>query len=141
MVSSYQPQPVTTPKSAVGKPLRLLVCGGRDFEDFPAVCRALDPLRASPGIDMLVHGNARGADMLAEWWARAAGVRSFPVPAQWAKHGKRAGPIRNQQMLGMGIDLVVAFPGGRGTADMVKRAKAADVPVLTPLSVEGTKDA
>ena len=55
-------------------------------------------------------------------------------PADWIRHGRAAGPIRNEQMLREGCpDLVVAFhddPGlGRGTADMVRRALAAGVPV------------
>jgi hypothetical protein len=50
--------------------------------------------------------------------------------AQWKKHGRAAGPIRNQRMLDEGKpDLVVAFPGGRGTADMIRRAERAGVPV------------
>jgi hypothetical protein len=50
--------------------------------------------------------------------------------AQWKKHGRAAGPIRNQRMLDKGKpDLVVAFPGGRGTADMIRRAERAGVPV------------
>jgi hypothetical protein len=52
-------------------------------------------------------------------------------PADWAKHGRAASPIRNQQMLDEGRpNLVVAFPGGRGTADMVRRARSAGVEVI-----------
>lgn len=117
------------------KPLRVLVCGGRDYTNYAAVARALDAVRAESPIDCIIHGNARGADTCAANWAygrRDLGVRCFAVPAQWAKYGKRAGPIRNQQMLGMGVDLVVAFPGGDGTRDMVRRARAAGVKVHEP---------
>jgi len=53
------------------------------------------------------------------------------VRAKWSKHGRAAGPIRNQEMIDeCKPDLVVAFPGGRGTADMVRRAKAAGIRVI-----------
>lgn len=110
-------------------PARLIVCGGRDFNDYERVCAVMDRIKAMRPIEMVFHGNARGADTLADRWCRERGVRVHPVPAQWAKHGKHAGPIRNQAMLGNGIDLVVAFPGGAGTEDMVSRAHNAGVMV------------
>jgi hypothetical protein len=59
------------------------------------------------------------------------GVPVSAHPADWFSHGKAAGPIRNQEMLAMEAPaLVVAFPGGRGTADMVRRARKAGVDVL-----------
>ena len=52
-------------------------------------------------------------------------------PADWKKYGKSAGPLRNQRMIDEGKpDLVVAFPGGVGTADMISRAKAYNISVL-----------
>ena len=107
--------------------MRVIVCGGRDYADQSRVSEVLSGLGK---IDHLFHGNARGADSMADWWGRKSGVRVHPVPAQWKKYGRRAGPIRNQNMLGQSPDLVVAFPGGRGTADMIRRAKAAGVEVL-----------
>lgn len=113
------------------RPLRIIVCGGRDYADAACIRATLDELHASRGVDHLFHGNASGADRLAgEWGASTPGVRVHPVPAQWSKFGKRAGPIRNRQMLGQGIDVVVAFPGGRGTADMMKAAREAGVEVM-----------
>lgn len=83
------------------------------------------------GIRKLVHGAARGADSLASEWARSRGVLEIPCPAQWDLHGRRAGILRNQQMLNQEtIDLVVAFPGGRGTADMTRRAWKAGITVV-----------
>jgi len=52
--------------------------------------------------------------------------------AEWEKHGKRAGPIRNRQMLELKPDGVVAFPGDRGTRDMITAAQEAGVPVYRP---------
>jgi len=69
--------------------------------------------------------------MMANAWAvdHNLAIRSFP--ADWEKDGLAAGPMRNQRMLDEGKpDLVIAFPGGRGTADMVQRAKAAHVRVI-----------
>jgi len=64
-------------------------------------------------------------------WARIKEVAVQVFPADWETHGKAAGPIRNQRMLDEGRpDLVVAFPGGRGTSDMVARAKRAGVEVM-----------
>lgn len=108
--------------------MRVIVCGGRDYQNQSRVDEILNSL---DGIRHLWHGNAKGADTLADRWGRGKpNVSVHPVPAQWKKYGKRAGPLRNQAMLGQSPDLVVAFKGGRGTADMVKRAEAAGVNIL-----------
>jgi len=78
----------------------------------------------------LVTGDARGADALARSWALVYGVPHRCYVAHWEKHGKAAGPLRNQRMLDENpVDLVIAFPGGAGTADMVRRAEAAGIEV------------
>lgn len=111
---------------------RILVCGGRDYADRDRLYGVLDDLlKASGYFDCVISGMARGADRLAAEWADARKVPLAPFPADWNKHGRAAGPIRNQQMLDDGKPtLVIAFPGGRGTADMVRRSKAADVRVM-----------
>lgn len=110
--------------------MRVLVCGGRDYKDYATVCRILEDLHKNTPITLLIHGSATGADQLASRWAAVYGVPRKPFPANWLKHGKAAGPIRNRQMLEEGKpDLVMAFPGGRGTADMVRQATAAGVKV------------
>ncbi|WP_068458962.1 DUF2493 domain-containing protein [Hyphomicrobium sulfonivorans] len=109
--------------------MRVLVCGGRDFSDAAAVSRELDALALS-GPLTLIEGGAFGADRLARLWALRKGLEVVTFPANWKLHGKAAGPLRNQEMLDAGRpDLVVAFVGGRGTADMVRRARAAGVKV------------
>lgn len=108
---------------------RVLVCGGRDYDDQAAVDRVLSKLTPPP--KLLIHGGATGADALAASWAADRGIEVVVCPADWVRHGRAAGPVRNQAMLDdLCPDLVVAFPGGRGTADMVRRARAAGVPVL-----------
>lgn len=106
---------------------RVIVCGGRDYNDWRMLSDALDALE----IGSLAHGAARGADRLAEHWAYLRGVPYYAYPARWDRDGRSAGVRRNQLMLELfKPHLVVAFPGGRGTADMVQRARAANVPVV-----------
>jgi hypothetical protein len=79
----------------------------------------------------IVSGMATGADNAAVDWATTNWLKVHEFPADWKKHGKGAGPIRNQQMIDEGKpNLVVAFPGGNGTADMVRRAKKAGIEVI-----------
>lgn len=82
-------------------------------------------------ISAVIHGAATGADSLAHEWAGDRMIWRLGYPANWKKHGLSAGPRRNQWMLdNEKPDLVVAFPGGDGTADMVRRAKGAGVKVI-----------
>ena len=107
--------------------MRVLVCGGRDFSDRLLVGRELNKLAP----DTVIHGGCRGADQIAGDWAEFAGAKQHVFPANWHLHGKAAGPRRNQRMLDLGKpDIVLAFPGGRGTADMVRRATIAGVKVI-----------
>ena len=82
--------------------------------------------------DVVIHGAAGGVDEQAMIAAQTLpGVKHLPFQADWNAHGRAAGPIRNKRMLDEGRpELVVAFPGGRGTANMVKQAKAAGVKVI-----------
>lgn len=108
--------------------MRVLVCGGRDFRNSPMMARVLGEV-GTHRISVVIHGGAPGADTMAGSWASAFGVRCETYDADWSL-GPKAGPIRNQRMIDEGKpDLVVAFPGGKGTADMVRRAKKAGIPV------------
>lgn len=134
----------------------MLVCGGRDFGDIIKgsddeaaqrlkhlfIMDTLTKIRielgtpdiSAPGTWLpnwfVIAGGARGADSAAIDWAVVNWCDFKEFPADWGKHGKRAGFIRNQQMLDEGKpDLMIAFPGGRGTADMVRKAKRAGVEV------------
>lgn len=112
--------------------MRILVCGGRDFEDYDHLVLVLDALHAAKNVTLVIHGGARGADELAGQWARARRIEREVYWADWATHGKGAGMIRNRAMLTEGKpDMVVAFPGGKGTANMVKIARAAGLGILT----------
>jgi len=82
-------------------------------------------------VTIVLSGCAPGADTLGTEWAEAKGIQ-VARPADWNTHGRAAGPIRNQQMLDEGKpELVVSFPGGRGTADMVRRVRAAGIEVIS----------
>lgn len=116
----------------MSKPKYIIVCGGRDYNDMRAVYKALDAMAAKGEIGMIIHGGAEGADTMAGAWAFQRCVPCLSVPADWGQHGKAAGPMRNQKMIEMVVDGVVAFPGGAGTADLVARAKKASVPVWEP---------
>lgn len=106
----------------------VLVCGGRSFNDYRAVSTMLGSLCIRP--THIVTGGCSGADKLAQKWALVHNIPCSVYSADWDMYGKSAGPRRNQAMLDdCHPELVVAFPGGRGTADMVRRAKKEDVPV------------
>ena len=107
--------------------MRVLVCGGRDYDDEPTIREALGSV--PPGA-VIVHGDARGADRLSGRVARDIGLEVEAHPADWRAHGRAAGPIRNREMADTDIDIVLAFPGGRGTADMVAVARSRGIPVV-----------
>lgn len=135
-------------------PLRILVCGGRDYQDRSRVVLELDRLTIDEGDMMprkgtvIIHGACRtGADRWADEWVVVNWCQFEEYPADWSNierpgavirrrkdgslYDAAAGPFRNQRMIDEGKpDLVVAFPGKDGTADMVRRAAAAGVPTL-----------
>ena len=111
--------------------MRVLVCGGRDYQDAARVSQVLQIGHEKYKYSAVIEGGAKGADAWAAMWARSHGLPVVTFPADWGRDGKAAGPKRNQRMIDEGKpDMVIAFPGGRGTADMVRRAKAAGVKVL-----------
>lgn len=114
--------------------MRVLGCGGRDYGDYPFVQETLDRFE----ITEVAHGAAPGTDSLVGRWGIHRRLKTIAYPADWDKYGKRAGPLRNLWMLAdFQPELVVAFPGGVGTAHMVQIARAAEVDVFvaTPESI------
>lgn len=111
---------------------RVIVCGGRDYANRALLFEVLDTAHAANPFEALIHGNAKGADQLADEWAAERGVKTLTFAPLWEEHGKAAGPMRNQKMLDTGKPhMVIAFPGGKGTADMIQKATVAGVPVVT----------
>jgi hypothetical protein len=83
---------------------------------------------------VVIHGDADGADTLAYDVCKEVGIEQCRIPACWNKYQRAAGPIRNRLMLDLfpTLDLVMAFPGGVGTANMKEQAGQRDIPVITP---------
>ena len=115
---------------------RILVCGSRTWSDARLLDATLD--RVAKNLTgkhriVIVHGAARGADRMADTWAKRRGWAREPHPAQWDTYGKSAGPRRNQEMLDSDVHLVVAFRvNGKspGTDHMVAAATRAGVGVV-----------
>lgn len=106
----------------------VIVTGGRHYANAEKVAAILGPI----GPRVVVHGGATGADHLAAIWAVAHGINSVAVYADWKGMGRKAGPMRNAEMLRLyPRATVVAFPGGKGTADCVKQARAIGMPIVT----------
>lgn len=101
----------------------VLVCGGRNYQDLTRVYDVLDDLHSRNRFSHLLEGGATGADRLAGQWAEARKIPLLVCPANWGAHGRAAGFIRNRAMADLCPDLVVAFPGGTGTRNMVAIAK------------------
>lgn len=107
--------------------MKVLVCGGRNFNDRELLYQTMNDLS---GISLVIEGGAKGADTLAGEWAHKKQIPYLVVPAEWNKYGKSAGYLRNAKMLTYKPDLVIAFPGGAGTAMMVRIAKKAEIRVV-----------
>lgn len=130
--------------------MRVLVCGGRTYGERvilsgpdaepdreraqiekATLYAVLSKFHAEAKIDVLIEGGAKGADKWAALWAKDKGVATESYEADWGAHGTFAGPMRNKIMLEEGRpDLVIAFPGGSGTRDMVRKARKAGVDVV-----------
>ena len=116
----------------------IMVTGGRELDDIEPVVTALEPYTTVGSI--MVNGGARGLDFLArQYWQSCAQLPYVTVPAAWNRQGKAAGQIRNIVMArGHAVapygvikpDLLVAFPGGRGTAGAVRAAEAEGIEVV-----------
>lgn len=113
--------------------MKLLVTGGRDFAKKEAAFYALDMIHSRTPISVIINGGCRGADALAVAWAIYRNVRVETYHAEWLKHSASAVPVRNQRMIDEGYpDAYLAMPGGRGTADCIRRCLRANVPSAWP---------
>tara|TARA_B100000745_G_C20122409_1_gene384325 strand:+ start:816 stop:1202 length:387 start_codon:yes stop_codon:yes gene_type:complete len=111
--------------------MRVLVCGGREYNDEETLMNFLDKVHQTIQITTLIHGHAKGADTLGELWAKLNEIPSLGFRANWTKHGKAAGHIRNTKMLKEGRpDVVIAFPGGKGTKNMMDQTTKNNVPLI-----------
>ena len=143
--------------------MRVLVCGGRTFGIVPTplttpevdqtalwekahaerdlltkVLNELHSTDSSGAIDTIIHGGAKGADTLANHWAYRHHVDIFVFNPRSRAKGSSGGASRNARMIALGQpDLVLAFPGGVGTADVIGKAKEAGIPIRVIVENEG----
>lgn len=111
---------------------RVIVAGGRDFNDEEYLNKSLDELMEEFVDIEIVSGHANGADKLAEEYAMRLELSLKIFPADWKKYGRAAGPIRNREMLSYIMEekpIVAAFWDGqsKGTKNMIEQAKKEDV--------------
>lgn len=124
--------------------MRVVVTGGRSYKNKEVVWSALDRVHRATPITELINGAAKGADTLAIEWADSKfqegisdGIPHQEWYADWEKYGRSAGAIRNGQMIRTAPDMVIAFPGGRGTADCIRQAVKAGLKVWDVCDVWG----
>lgn len=109
--------------------MKLIIAGGRDYRLGKAQWKFLDGIDIRHQVDQVVSGDCRGADREGEAWADDMGIPVRHFLANWPEHGKAAGPIRNQAMADY-ADALALFPGGRGSADMRRKAEAGGLKVF-----------
>ena len=103
--------------------MRTIIAGSRTITDLAVVEEAVRASGFAPSV--VLSGCAAGVDTLGERWANDRGIPAFAYPANWYRHGRAAGPIRNQEMAEKADALIAVWDGkSRGTADMIRRAKA-----------------
>jgi hypothetical protein len=108
--------------------MNLAIVGSRNFTDPERLSRIVDKVQGD--ITLIVSGGARGADTLAEYYAKKKAIPYLIFPADWDKHGKKAGILRNQDIVD-NADAMIAFlaPESKGTRDSIKRAQKKGIPV------------
>ena len=115
----------------------IVVCGGRFFDEEKTIFGLEQAFPRGKGIGLVIHGAQSGADIGAHKWARSNSLPSISMHALWTKHQRHAGPIRNQHMAQVLYSLsrcgwvveLIAFPGGRGTRDMISKAEGLGIEV------------
>lgn len=128
--------------------MRVLVFGGREYNNREKVYYTLDDFHAKTPISLLIHGSCRSrfdvdtgriiwsTDELAEQWAKDVCVPYLGIPAIWyPKHGgkldRKAGPVRNSLMIKKGRPQQgIGFPGEKGSSDTARKLKALGIPMI-----------
>lgn len=110
---------------------KVIIAGSRDFNDYEGLAEKCDHILSryltNPHFEVIViSGTARGADRLGERYAKERQLKVWRFPADWDKHGKAAGFIRNREMAQV-ADALIAFrqagAGNKGTDNMIRLAK------------------
>lgn len=110
----------------------VLVTGDRHWTNRKKIARELSKRKKK--IKLLIHGGARGADLIADEFARILGIQTAQFDANWPFYGRSAGPIRNANMVRfIKPDLVLAFHKNlrksKGTRNMVQLARGKKIRV------------
>lgn len=122
-----------------------IIAGGRNYILGPKQRSWLDGVLVATRITHVITGGAEGADQGGADWAKSRNIETVVFPADWKKHGRSAGPLRNEQMAkhaqyinNVGQPLCIIFPGGIGTASMKRIAILHDIRLLIYVAREGT---
>lgn len=113
------------------KEFKLIIAGGRDFNDAALLERVLLAMSDTEYADVaisIVSGMARGADMLGYQFAKNHDIKCYEFPAEWSI-GKRAGYVRNTKMGQFADGLLAFYSGTTGTKHMIEYMKALGKPV------------
>lgn len=116
--------------------MRLIIAGGRNYELTPDDHRRLHAIARDHIITEVVTGGAKGADECGQMWAASLMLPIKVFRADWRQHGRAAGPIRNREMAAY-ADAVALFPGGKGTDDMARAARAQGIRIFDYRKTEG----
>lgn len=112
-------------KRNVGEPITIVICGSREFNDYQQFEQVLNGLLCGVNIARIITGGATGPDSMAVTYARKKGIKYDIMRADWSKHGRSAGPIRNTNMA-KAAQATIAFwdEKSKGTKDMIIKAYA-----------------
>lgn len=117
-----------------GTSIKFLISGDRNWTDYTFIHTVLEQLIRDHVIETIIHGGTQGADTLGGQAASSLGLPVQIVKAEWSLYHKAAGPIRNQKMLELNPDKVLAFHDNldlsKGTKHMILIANKADVPAI-----------
>lgn len=104
--------------------MKVIIAGGREFNNYTKLTYHCDKILSNKPQVEIVSGGAEGADRLGEDYAKSKGHSVTRFPADWNKHGKAAGPIRNREMAEYADGLIAFWDGtSSGTANMIKEAQ------------------
>ena len=109
--------------------MKLAVIGSRGFDNYELVEKVLNEYKDK--VTLVISGGAKGADTLGEQWAKNNNINTLIYPAEWEKYGKRAGHIRNTDIINS-CEFCIAFWDGKsaGTQDSIKKAQQMKKQVL-----------
>lgn len=117
----------------------VVVTGGRDFNNKNLIFQVLDNFHQQTPIRLLIHGNARGVDKLCGLWSLNNEINTLIMPAKWSKYQYSAGPLRNEEMVnspyGIEPNVLISFPGGKGTEHMTKYCTDKGIEVKLPKDI------